>query len=167
MFVFRGSADGLKARQSLTQKGFGHNEAGDHFGHALTAGDYNGDGRDELAVGAPGKTVGGNPDAGTVFVFRGDLTSLVSLQALTQSGLGANEADDRFGSTLSSGNYVGDFREDLAIGTPGEAPGSDDPSGGVYLFRGYSLGLTTERFIDQAGLGTDEPGDLFGAALLE
>lgn len=167
VFVFRGSKSGLRPRQALTQLGFGHNETGDRFGHALTAGDYGGDGRDELAVGAPGKNVGAIPDTGTVFVYRGGLINLMPLQDLTQSGLGANEAYDRFGSTLASGNFVGDFREDLAIGTPGEAPGSESPVGAVYLFRGYSLGLATERFVDQAGLGTDEPGDMFGAALLE
>jgi hypothetical protein len=165
VFVFRGTAAGLKARQVISQKGFGYNEPGDRFGHALTAGDYNGDGRDDLAVGAPGKLVGAIPDAGTVFVFRGDRTNLVPLQALTQSGLGANEAYEEFGSELASGNYVGDFRADLAIGAPGEAPGSDSAVGGVYLFRGYSLGLATERFVDQSGIGTDEPGDMFGAAL--
>ena len=167
VFVFRGSAKGLQARQAITQKGFAHNEAGDRFGHALTAGDYTGDGRDDLAIGAPGKNVGAAPDAGTVFVFRGDPNSLVLLQPLTQSGLGANEPYEYFGDELASGNFVGDFRDDLAIGTPGEAPGSEQPVGGVYLFRGYSLGLATERFIDQAGLGTDEPGDMFGAALLK
>jgi hypothetical protein len=167
VFVFRGTAKGLDTRQVLTQDELGHNESGDHFGHALTIGDYSGDGRDDLAIGAPGKTVGANPDAGVVYVYRGDKKNLVALQTLTQSGIGANEAYDRFGSALSSGNYVGDYREDLAIGAPGEAAGAASPSGGVYLFRGYSLGLSSERFIDQTGLGTDEAGDLFGAALLD
>jgi hypothetical protein len=167
VFVFRGTAKGLDKRQILTQDDLGHNEAGDHYGHALTIGDYNGDGRGELAVGAPGKMVGSNPDAGTVYLYRGDKKNLVPLQTITQSGIGANEAYDRFGSSLASGNFVGDYRQDLAVGAPGEAAGAESPSGGVYLFRGYSLGISSERFVDQTGLGSDEPGDMFGAALLD
>src|SRR5690606_7568865 len=123
-------------------------------------------GRDELAIGAPGKTVGDKPEAGMIFVFRGDPANLVLLQTLTQTGMGANEAYDRLGASLASGNYTGDYRMDLAAGAPGEASGNAPPSGGVYLYRGYSLALTSQRFIDQSGIGTDEGGDMFGASLL-
>lgn len=166
VFVFRGSAKGLQSRQVISQTGFGHNELGDEFGWALASGDYNGDGRDELAIGAPGKTVGGFPESGMVVVFRGDAANLVLLQTLTQTGMGANEAHDRLGETLASGNFTGDYRMDLAVGAPGEAAGNAEPSGGVYLFRGYSLALTSQRFIDQSGIGADEGGDMFGAALM-
>jgi hypothetical protein len=167
VFVFRGSPTGLRPRQFLSQKDFGHNELGDEFGYALTAGDFNGDGRDDLAIGTPGKMVGTNPNAGSVMVFRGDPTNLVYLQTLTQTGTGANEADDRFGEALSSGNYVGDYRIDLAVGAPGETVGTQPPSGAVYLFRGFSQALTGVTSIDQTGLALDEPGDLFGVALLD
>lgn len=165
VFVYRGSLLGLKPAQVIDQRGFEQNELGDQFGQALTTGDYNGDGRDELAVGAPGETLGNDPHTGAVYVFRGDLDNLVTLQMLTQTGLGSNEPDDNFGAALSSGNYVDDFREDLAIGAPGEAKGARPPSGAVYLFAGAELGLTVNSLIDQIELETEEPGDLFGVAL--
>jgi hypothetical protein len=163
--VYRGTPKGLAPAQALDQRGLDHNELGDRFGHALTAGDYNGDGRDELAIGAPGETLGSDPHSGAVFVFRGDLDQLVTLQMLTQTGLGANEPEDNFGAALSSGNYVDDFRDDLAIGARGVAKGAVPPAGAVYLFGGTELGLTTNSMLDQVGLETEEPGDLFGVSL--
>lgn len=165
VYVFRGTLLGLMATQALDQRGLDHDELGDQFGYALTAGDYNGDGRDELAVGAPGETLGNDPHTGAVYVFRGDLDQLVTLQMLSQSGLGANEPDDNFGASLSSGNYIDDYRDDLAVGAPGEGKGAVPPAGAVYLFNGVALGLEGNTLIDQTALETEEPEDLFGFAL--
>jgi hypothetical protein len=101
--------------------GLGANEFGDEFGYALTSGDYDGDGRDDLAVGAPGESPASDPKSGGVFVYRGTNTRLVAWQFVDQADLGANEAGDRFGAALASGNYVSDFRDDLAVGAPGES----------------------------------------------
>ncbi|GMA88348.1 hypothetical protein GCM10025868_35980 [Angustibacter aerolatus] len=50
-------------------------EAGDGFGSALAAGDFDGDGRRDLAVGVPGEDIGSGAgyvtDAGSVQVLRG------------------------------------------------------------------------------------------------
>src|SRR5207253_8553316 len=60
-------------------------ESGDHFGFALTAGDFNGDGRSDLAIGVPNETVlvnrGGSTfehvsNAGEVDVIYGSASSL-------------------------------------------------------------------------------------------
>jgi hypothetical protein len=167
VFVFRGTTNSLEARQFLSQAPLDHNEIGDEFGWALTSGDFNGDGRDDLAVGAPGENLDAAPDTGVAYIFRGDPTNFVPLQLVTQSGMGADETDDRFGSALASGNYLGDERIDLAIGAPGESRGSEGPSGSVYLLRGIPLGLSAARSVDQSQLGTDEYGDMFGAAICE
>ena len=37
----------------------------------MAAADFDNDGDDDLAVGAPGETIGGDGGAGAVFVFRG------------------------------------------------------------------------------------------------
>lgn len=44
-------------------------ETGDWFGYSLAAGDFNGDGLDDLAVGAPGVAFNGQGAAGAVFLF--------------------------------------------------------------------------------------------------
>lgn len=165
VFVFGGGPRGLEPWQFLVQDGLGANEAGDDFGRALASGDYDGDGGDDLAIGAPGEAPGPDPRSGAVFVFRGTHSKLEPLQVLTQDDLALNDDGDRFGAALASGNYVANGREDLAVGAPGEAPGPDPRSGAVYLFRGTASGLVPQQFLDQRKLGVNEAGDRFGAAL--
>ena len=57
----------------------GRNEKGDLVGFSLAACDFDGDGDDDLAVGAPGEDRGIRTDAGAVFVGYG--TSLVHRQS--------------------------------------------------------------------------------------
>ncbi len=104
-------------------------DSGDLFGFALAAGDFNRDGRDDLAIGAPGdfvsQTTGDN--AGAVSVISGGITGLAltnvpGLQYLVQGILpgGRSLAGDRFGTTLAAGNVGRSFRVDLLAGAPGK-----------------------------------------------
>ena len=67
--VFYGSANGLPATSQVRLQS--NPENSDRFGSALDAGLFNDDDVMDLAVGAPGETVGGRPDAGAVSVFYG------------------------------------------------------------------------------------------------
>ena len=63
-------------------------ESGDRFGEALAAGDFNGDGRDDLAIGVPGEAVtstlhGNVKDAGMVHVVFGGSGGLQPATAQT------------------------------------------------------------------------------------
>jgi hypothetical protein len=165
VFVFKGATTGLTPGRVIDQMGLGGNEEGDRFGAALSSADFDGDGFADLAVGAPGESPGKSPRSGAVFVFHGTIIGLLPDRVVTEAGLGANEAGDRFGAALASGDFDGDGVSDLAIGAPGEAPGSGPRSGAVVLFRGGAKGLSGSRFLDQSGLGTNELGDRFGAAL--
>jgi hypothetical protein len=167
VFVFHGTGEGLVPRNFVAQDGLGVNETDDDFGHALSSGDYDGDGRDDLAVGAPGEAPGADPRAGAVYVFRGSGANLRPQQFITQAGLGSNESGDRFGAALASGNYVGNSRDDLVVGAPGKAPWSEPSSGAAFLFRGAAAGLLPQQLVTQLKLGANEAGDLFGAAICE
>jgi len=165
VYTYRGSFGGPIAWKSLGQASLGSTEAGDRFGFALAAGDFDNDGKDDLAVGAPYESPASDPQSGYVFIFRGNISGLHAWQGLDQAGLGANEAYDKFGYTLVTGDFNGDNHDDLAIGAPGEAPGADPRSGYVFTFQGAAAGLVAWQGISQAGLGSNEAGDYFGRSL--
>ncbi len=64
--------------------------AASKFGSALTAGDFDGDGYADLAIGTPGMTVDGNTQAGGVYAIYGTATGLnnVGAQLITQNTAG-------------------------------------------------------------------------------
>lgn len=165
VFTFRGTSTGLTAWAGVSQTALDVNEENDRFGASLAAGDFDNDGRDDLAVGAPQESIGSLALAGRVYTFRGVATGLSPWQALSQSGIGVNEQGDRFGTALSSGDYNGDGRADLAVAAPFENPGSASMSGYVFVFRGAATGLNAWAGLSQSGLDANEPGDQFGAAL--
>lgn len=168
VYVFRGSAAGTTTGVRIGQAaGGGADEAGDAFGAALAAGDFDGDGFADLAVGAPTEDFNGVVDTGLVFVFRGSASGLGLGTYLDQSSAGGlNEGGDRFGAALAAANLTGDGTVDLAVGVPGEAPNSDAAGGAVAVLRGSATGLGAGTFRTQAdAAGASEAGDAFGAAL--
>jgi hypothetical protein len=154
----------------------GDAELGDHFGAGLAAGDFDGDGYDDLAIGAPGEDVDGKKDAGSVTVVFGSKDGLGAAhsQQLVQGvdGLdGTFEPDDRFGNALASGDVDDDGYDDLVIGIPGEDIGPKGSSGAINVLLGTSRGLRPS-FASQpfsqgvTGVpGGNESGDRFGEAL--
>ena len=145
----------------------------DNFGAAMTIGDFNGDGVDDVAVGATGATVNGNDEAGAVYVFNGTL-NLASVAIFTQGTEGFHsdpEGGDSFGASLTSGDFNNDGFDDLVIGTPYEDLGGNNQlvdAGMITVLYGSTSGLTNPSAIHQysPGVGTDsEVGDLFGYSL--
>jgi hypothetical protein len=77
------------------------------------AGDVNGDGRQDLIVGAPGRTVAGQQGAGTVYVF----SNLPFVSRILR--LEGTNAGDGFGTVVAGGGDVnGDGRLDVLVGAP-------------------------------------------------
>ena len=74
-----GSSNGLSTagHQTWTQGALGEfNEDDDFFGHSLGVHDFNGDGYDDLAMGANGETLDGVAEAGIVHVVYGSSNGL-------------------------------------------------------------------------------------------
>ncbi|WBB93168.1 FG-GAP-like repeat-containing protein [Verrucosispora sp. WMMC514] len=149
---------------------------GSCFGIALVAGDFNGDGFDDLAIGDMDEVDPGNKTrAGGVWVIPGSRTGLVvdSAQHFNQSSPGVPggaEDYDWFGATLAAGDINGDGRDDLAIGAYRESIGSVQDAGAVTVLYGGIGGLTTkgaqQLHQDQAAVpGSAERGDYFGWTL--
>src|SRR3990170_3653759 len=85
----------------------------------LAAGDFDGDGHDDLAIGSPFEDVSGESNAGAVNVLYGRSNGLATggdqLWHQGSPGIpGALERDDRFGWSLAVGNFNGDGYDDLA-----------------------------------------------------
>ena len=150
----------------------GSAEAGDLFGGSLAAGDFNGDGFSDLAIGSPGEAIGSAAAAGAVTVLDGSASGLDRNGVLfSQTGPipGASESDDRFGEALAVGDFNADGYDDLAIGVPGEDLGSKVDAGVVIIVFGSSTGLQTGSAISRSQQGpipgATEPDDRFASAL--
>jgi hypothetical protein len=103
----------------------------------LASGDFNGDGKDDLAVGVPGKKVKGQVGSGNVLIYKGGSNLAPWKNLGGQAGLGKDEKGDQFGYCLISGDFNGDGKDDLAVGLPGEKPGSFHiKTGYVFVYSG-------------------------------
>jgi glucose/arabinose dehydrogenase len=143
----------------------------DNFGAALASGDFNGDGYQDLAVGAPGETIRGVVEAGAVTVVLGSSSGLRSAgsQYLHQDANAVNdeaETSDQFGYALATGDFDGDGNDDLAVGVPYEEISGFAEAGMVQVFPGSGGGLTRSDRLWHRGWsaveGTPASGEWFG-----
>lgn len=153
---------------------------GDTLGFGVASGDINGDGVDDVIVGAPGSNGAGNQrtDVGETYVVFGgsDLTGTVDIAALEQDfTFVAAEGFARLGVSFAISDVNGDGLDDLVAGAPfaGREPGSPVGSprttvGEVYVvFGSANLSGTVSVALDQQGLilaGSREL-DAFGEAV--
>ncbi|MFI7102540.1 FG-GAP and VCBS repeat-containing protein [Streptomyces sp. NPDC050161] len=164
-----GTKDGLGSRTTTFTQATagvpGANETGDVFGASLAAGDVDGDGRDELAVGVPGESIGSKHKAGSTVLLKGSADGLTGTgaQAFSQDTAGVPgvaEAGDEFGGNVRMLDVNGDGKADLADSAPGENAGA----GAVWSVPGSASGLATGKATSFApgDLGAPAPGATFG-----
>jgi hypothetical protein len=179
--VLFGSAGGLTAAgdQLWSQASSGINgvpASGDQFGKALAAGDFNGDGRDDLAIGVQFDAVSGSTGAegaGAVNIIYGRSSGLSSIgdQLWTQNSTGVSgdaEGQEAFGAALAAGRFNADNFDDLAIGVPGATVGGDVGAGEVNLLYGSASKINTanEELFSRDSLGSQaQANENFGSSL--
>ncbi len=145
--------------------------AGDYAGYDVSsAGDMNGDGIDDLAIGAYA-TDGGGSSAGSVYVVYGGGTGQLDLSAANRIFTG-EDASDYAGITVAGlGDVTGDGYDDLAIGATGDDSGGTS-AGKVYFITGSGTGnldlsaayanFVGESTSDGAGAALAGAGDVSG-----
>ncbi|MCL7428858.1 FG-GAP and VCBS repeat-containing protein [Streptomyces sp. YS415] len=126
VLVWRGASAGPSGSAMYNQASSGVSgsaEAGDNFGYALSAGDVNGDGYADLAVGVPHEDVSGKEDQGGVTLFRGGSGGLDGMRSawIPQTVTGPAESHSAFGYTLRLRDLTKDGKADLGIGAAGTA----------------------------------------------
>ena len=129
----------------------------DRAGTVSDAGDVNGDGFDDLFIGAPTARPGGKIFAGqsyVVFGKPGGFTSDVDLSTLNGGNgfqIDGIDVDDVFGSSLSgAGDVNGDGIDDLIIGARTSGAAIQTRPGKSYVVFGRSAGFTAR--VDLLGL---------------
>lgn len=105
------------------------------FGSALAAGDFDGDGRDDLVVGAPGEFSGGD---GAVLSFYGGASAIAGSTRFNEGSVGGTAGDGQaFGSVLAAGDFDGDGIDEVVIGVPEAPVAGENAAGIVYVTRAF------------------------------
>lgn len=148
----------------------GQAEAGDQWGAEMSAGDTDGDGRPDLAVGAPGEDIGSTSDAGAVWTLRGGPGGLTATGARSfdQNHAdipGVAEASDRWGGQVR----LIDANSDGLFGLLAAAPGENTNDGFVWVLPASSSGLVANGTwtYDGTRLGGTAANAQYGAAIDE
>jgi hypothetical protein len=111
----------------------------DGAGWALAnAGDMDGDGDDDVLIGAVLEDAGGT-NAGAAYLMYGPIAAFTSLSAADAKLTGERDSDYAGNSLASVGDTDGDGKGDVLIGAPYEDYGVGTKSGSAYLVLGQGL----------------------------
>ncbi len=143
---------------------------GDALGRAVAGGDFNGDGYQDVASGAPDESNGLIEAAvqGLVVINYGSPTGPLPDQADEVTVGDVPDQAVRFGRALAVGNFNGDAYDDLAVGAPNMDYLATVDCGAVFVYHGGPQGLSSTPAIVlyQAAVNAAiEADDLFGWSL--
>lgn len=182
--VIYGSVNGLNATSPIASQLFrlgaggllGTPRAYQFFGDSMSAGDFNGDGYADLAIGIDGYNYSSTvTNVGAVEVLYGSGRGLTSSGVkLIQPGVSGNlvrpSPNMLFGFALASGDFNVDTFADLAIGIPHKALSATQlDAGQVNVIYGSAVGLAAVNQLWTQGVGglldSAQQKDGFGTAL--
>jgi len=171
-YLFYGDSSSL-GLQSLSgaDASFYGGASQDRAGTSIADGsDLDGDGYDELIVGAPGADVADTND-GAAYISYGGSSRFSSNTALSSmdAAFYGEDAGHAAGTVVIGGiDHDGDGYEDFAVSAPEAEDASGDTVGRVYVVSGQSSAFSGDTALDTGAiaiLAGDEVDGLFGAAL--
>ncbi len=173
VLVVLGTSTGLNGAVTLISQAnsAGAVEANDYFGFSLAAGDFNGDARDDLAVGVAGEDLELAPtlvDAGAIELYFGGVGGISTAGAYIitdDDTINAAQAGAAFGWSLASGDFNNDGRDDLVVGIPLKDVSGFAQHGLIEVLYGSVTGITSvgAQLFSQVSFGSsNNVGDQFG-----
>ena len=132
-------------------------ELGDELSRVASAGDYDGDGHDDILIGAHGDGFGSN-GAGQAYLILGPVSGEISVTSAALTLTGETETDQAAFTIAGAGDVNDDGGDDILIGTPrfGESAGAAyvflSPAGGSLLMGDAPIRLVGEAPGHYAGI---------------
>jgi predicted nucleic acid-binding Zn-ribbon protein len=170
-YLILGKASGwtMDTDLSAASASFRGEDAGDLSGKSVAgAGDVNGDGYDDILIGAPNDDDGGNT-AGQTYLILGKATGWAMDTDLSTASASfwGEDAVDRSGSSVAgAGDVNGDGYDDILIGAYQDDDGGSN-AGQTYLILGKSSGwaVDTDLSASSASFWGEDAGDYSGSSV--
>lgn len=138
--------------------------AGDLLGNSLTGGDVDGDGKDEIVLGAPlaDGIANGRTSSGEVYLYfgalRGAIADQVTVGAASDLRILGADAGDRYGTIMAMGDLDNDNGLELAMGGPtGDSRLNGRFDGGEVAII-YGFGQVVPAVLAEIDAGMNEQG---------
>jgi hypothetical protein len=137
-YIYHGSFNGLKSIATSTIKS---NKTGARMGQSVAcAGDINGDGFDDVILGAPFYS-NGEYNEGAVYVFKGSAAGIKANPVIIESNVASSYMGN---SVASAGDINGDNFSDVIIGMYRYTQG-EEQEGAVMILSGSASGVSNTK----------------------